>query len=148
TTVAGAAGITTTQGQNQIANTKNSRVEFKGSDGKPVASDVMDDIRINWDVRINALIVSAPEKTMPLVLSLINELDVQPNARMEINIFTLKKSDSVQMALTLQRLFLGIGGLGTTGTGGAGGGGAAGAYQGAAGGGGAAGGFGAAGTAG
>src|SRR5471030_633584 len=56
---------------------------------------------------------------MPLILALIRDLDVPPNARSEINIFTLKKSDATQMATMLQQLFLGTGALGTrTGTGG------------------------------
>ncbi len=90
-------------------------------------SDLMEDIRFNSDPRTNSIIVSAPAKTMPLILALIRDLDVPPNARMEINIFTLKKSDALLMATTLQQLFLGI-----SPTGG-GGGIAAGANAGAAG---------------
>jgi type II secretory pathway component GspD/PulD (secretin) len=112
-TTTNAGGVTTTQGANQIVNSKTSTVEFKSlnsKDGKPVQSDLMEDIRFNWDTRTNSIIVSAPAKTMPLILALIADLDVPPNARMEINIFTLKKSDAVQMAYTLQGLFLGSGG--------------------------------------
>ncbi|HZZ81256.1 MAG TPA: secretin N-terminal domain-containing protein, partial [Gemmataceae bacterium] len=114
---------------------KDQRVQFIGStlgkDGKPVESSILEDIRVNPDIRLNALVISAPQKTMPLLLALIAELDVPPlNARMEINIFTLKKADAVQMALTLQRLFLGVGGLGSTNAGAAGGVGPAGGQQG------------------
>ena len=46
---------------------------------------------------------------MPLLLALIRDLDVLLNARLEINIFTLKCADATQMALMLQQLFVGTG---------------------------------------
>ncbi|MSQ94602.1 MAG: hypothetical protein EXR98_08600 [Gemmataceae bacterium] len=120
TVTAGGATVTT-QGTNQIANTKYSRVKLiTGSkDGKPVEAYILEDIRINFDDRTNSLIISAPKDAMQLVLSLIKELDVQPIARSEINIFHLKKTDATQMALSLQQLFLNTGALGTRTAGGA-----------------------------
>ncbi len=130
--------------QQQGLASKNSVVKFVGSDpknGKPVESSILEDIRINPDQRTNSLLISAPEKTMALVLALIKDLDIAPSALSKINIFTLKKSDATQLALTLQQLFVGSGGLGTTartgvagglGAGGLGGQGAAGAATGQA----------------
>ena len=92
---------------------------------------MLEDIRINADPRINSLIITAPEKTMQLILALVKELDAVPNARSEINIFQLRRADATLMALTLQRLFLGNAGVGATG-GGVGGGGGGGAFGGAA----------------
>ncbi len=122
TVTAGGATVTT-QGTNQIANTKYSRLKFfaSGKDGKPVEAYILEDIRINFDQRTNSVLISAPKDAMQLVLSLIKELDVQPLARSEINIFQLKKTDATQMALMLQQLFLNTGTLGqrTTTPGGA-----------------------------
>ena len=103
--------------------TADRRVQFMRADrnGKPVESSILEDIRVNPDARTNSLVISAPKDTMPLLLSLIAELDVAPSARMEINIWTLKKSDALQMAQTLQQLFMGVNGqIGGTTQGGGG----------------------------
>jgi len=103
-------------GQNTLGRqTKIANLKFVLSDklGKVFESGVLSDIRITSDARTNRLIIMAPEKTMPLLLALIQEMDAPPLARSEINIFTLKRADATQTALTLQRLFLGSGGLGT-----------------------------------
>lgn len=83
-------------------------------DGKAVQTGILEDVRITSDPRTNSLLISAPEKTMLLLQALVKELDVPPAARSEINIFPLRKGDAVQVAQTLQQLFLGTGGLGTT----------------------------------
>jgi type II secretory pathway component GspD/PulD (secretin) len=78
--------------------------------GGAVQSGLLEDIRITPDIRINAVIISAPERTMELLLSMINTLDVPPRARAEVNIFPLKKADATNLALTIQQLFLGVAG--------------------------------------
>jgi type II secretory pathway component GspD/PulD (secretin) len=78
-------------------------------DGKLFDAASLEDIRVTSDPRTNALVVSAPEKTLEFLLAVIRELDVQPNARAEVNVFTFKKADAAQMAATLQQLFLGTG---------------------------------------
>jgi general secretion pathway protein D len=80
----------------------------------PVESGLLDDISILSDPRTNSLIISAPAKTMDLILSLVQALDVVPAARAEINIFHLKKADALQTAQLLQTLYLGTAGTGTT----------------------------------
>ncbi len=67
---------------------------------------VLEDTHINSYTRLNALLVSAPEKTMQLILALVRELDVVPNFRAEINIFTLKRADAQQAAQLIQQIFL------------------------------------------
>ncbi len=125
TTIA-AAGATTIGGTvvPTIPMTKDSRLKFVPSglkDGKPSEAGILEDIRFQSDVRTNSLIVIAPEKTMPLLLALIRELDVPPQATSRINVFQMKRSDSTQIAIMLQQLFLGTGQIGTK-TGAAGGG--------------------------
>jgi type II secretion system protein D len=80
------------------------------------ATGILEDIHLTSDPRTNSLIVSAPEKTMELLLRLIVELDQPPSAKAVIKVYTLKKGDATTMATMLQQLFLG------TTTGGAGGG--------------------------
>src|SRR5262249_35029283 len=53
----------------------------------------LDDIRITSYPAPNLLIISAPPKTMELILQLVRELDVPPSAKAEITVFTLKKAD-------------------------------------------------------
>jgi general secretion pathway protein D len=91
-------------------------------DAKLVETGILEDIHINTDPRTNNIIVAAPPATMALIEALIRELDVSPNARAEVTIFSLKKADATQLALTLQQLFQGTGGTPRTGAAGGGGG--------------------------
>ncbi|MBI1832567.1 MAG: hypothetical protein HYR84_14090, partial [Planctomycetes bacterium] len=111
----------------QIPATKEISLVLIGKDGKNIEARVLEDIRVNADIRTNSLVISAPPESMQLVLSLIRELDVAPLSRSEINIFHLRKSDATQMALMLQQLFLGTGQVGARAGGAPAGGGAAGA---------------------
>src|SRR5205085_11661910 len=84
------------------------------TDSKDVESGLLQDVHISTDPRINAVIVSAPPKTMELIKALIETLDVVPTVRAEVNVFTLKKADATLMAQLLQQLFYGT--STTTGT--------------------------------
>ena len=75
-----------------------------------MATGYLEDVHITPDIRSNSMIISAPAKTMELILSLIRELDVVAAAQANINIFTLHKSDAVQTATLLQQLFTGAAG--------------------------------------
>ena len=112
---AGGAGRTTAPAGGTTLTTKTPSLKFIGKDGGTVKSGLLEDIHITSDPRTNSLIISAPQKSMELVLALIRELDVPPTARAEIKVFPLKKADATQMATMLQQLFLGTGGVGTTG---------------------------------
>src|SRR5262249_40999521 len=115
----GAAGVGGAIGvSGQSSSSKVPSLRFLGrlpADKGGVASGMLDDIRITSDPRTNSLILSAPAKTMDLLLALIKELDVPPAARAEVKIFTLKKADAVYAATLLQQLFLGTGGTGGVG---------------------------------
>jgi type II secretion system protein D len=78
--------------------------------GRVIESGLLEDIRITSVPRLNALILSAPERTMDLLLTLTRELDVLPGLHAEIHIYPMRKADATAMALLLQQLFLGTGG--------------------------------------
>jgi type II secretory pathway component GspD/PulD (secretin) len=72
--------------------TKSTSLRFiSPSTGAAIESGFLEDIYIQPEIRLNALLVSAPEKTMELILSLIRELDVTPQARAEISIFAAEE---------------------------------------------------------
>lgn len=62
----------------------------------------------------NALIVTAQPGSMPLLETLINQLDQSPEAGVELKIFSLENGDAVSLAETLQQLFA-VGGEGGDG---------------------------------
>src|SRR6185369_7926244 len=97
------AGTSTASG----ITTRNTGVRFFNAEGRVAESALLEDVHINPDVRSNSLIVSAPPETMRLIELLVIDLDVQPAARAEINIFTLKKADATTLGTSLQQLFLG-----------------------------------------
>ncbi|MCX7700908.1 MAG: hypothetical protein N2039_08525, partial [Gemmataceae bacterium] len=96
----GVSGSTATQ-------IKNISLRFYStSPGNPVvAAGALEDVSITAEPRTNSLILIAPEKTMELLLALVRELDVVAAARAEINVFTLKKADALQVSSLLQQLF-------------------------------------------
>jgi type II secretory pathway component GspD/PulD (secretin) len=103
-------------------NTKFQTLRFISAIKGRVESGFLEDIRMIADYRTNSIIISAPAKTMDLLLALVEELDVPPAARAEINIFPLKKADATQTANAIQQLFLGTSSLSGTTGGGVGGG--------------------------
>src|SRR5262249_56959791 len=78
------------------------------------------------DARTNSLLIAAPEKTMIMLIKLIEEMDVPPAYAATVNVFTLKKADATTVANILTRMFLGTA---ATGAGGVPAGGAAGAQR-------------------
>ncbi|MFO0851444.1 MAG: secretin N-terminal domain-containing protein [Gemmataceae bacterium] len=120
-------GQTATDGRS----TKATSLRFMSSRGGAVVeSGMIEDVHVIADGRINALLVTAPEKTMIMLKKLIEELDVVSRARAFVKVFELKKSDAVTTANTISTLF-----RGTTTTGAAGGaGGGLGGFGGAGGG--------------
>lgn len=101
-------------GAGNTLRTKSTVVRFV-SDRKTIGDVRLEDISITSDIRTNSLIISAPEKSMELVLALIHALDVVPAARAEIKVFPLKNADPVAIANMLQQLFLGTGAAGRPG---------------------------------
>lgn len=62
------------------------------------------DIRVLADIRTNSLIVSAPPESMPLMESLVEAVDLPPDAA-KIRVFRLRNADAEQMVKMLQELF-------------------------------------------
>jgi type II secretory pathway component GspD/PulD (secretin) len=79
----------------------------------PLEAGVLEDIHITPDARTNSLILAAQSKTMELLLSLINEMDVPPPYRAVVKLFPLQRADASIMATLLQQLFFGTGGVPT-----------------------------------
>lgn len=101
TGAAGALGVTA-----GLATRTASVALFNSQDGKLVAeSGMLSDVHITPDARINAIVVSAPSKTMRLVEKLIEELDVPSAISSDVKVFTLKKADATTTATLLQQLF-------------------------------------------
>ncbi len=111
----GATGTLT--GQFTGLSTKSMTLKFSNK-GETHESGYLEDAHLVSDARINALIVTAPPKTMRLIESLINELDGVSAAKAFVNIFPLKKADAQVVQQLILQLF-----SSTTRTGGGGGGG-------------------------
>jgi general secretion pathway protein D len=73
----------------------------------PVESGILEDIYITADPRTNSLIISAPEKTMGLLLALIQDLDILPSIPIDIKVFHITKADAAVLADLLGRLLPG-----------------------------------------
>jgi len=106
---------------------------FSSKDGQFVESGYLADVHLVPNVRLNAIIVTAPEKTMKLIEKLIESLDTVAAAASYVNVFTLTKADATLTANLLRQLFSGqtgaAGGLGAGQAGGLGGAGGLGAGQ-------------------
>ena len=117
----GATGTLT--GQFTGLSTKSMTLKFSNK-GETYESGYLEDAHLVSDARINALIVTAPPKTMRLIESLINELDGVSAAKAFVNIFPLKKADAQVVQQLILQLFSGAartggggGGLGQQGLG-------------------------------
>ncbi len=86
--------------------TKNVGIRFIGRSGA-VDGLVLEDIHLTPDLRTNSILISAPARTMPMLLDLIDNLDVVPTARAEIKIFPLKRLDATALQTMLQNIFFG-----------------------------------------
>jgi type II secretion system protein D len=72
---------------------------------RKLESGVLAGVVVNADTRANALIVSAPPDSMPLLAALIAQLDQAPDATAELKVFTIKNGDAVSLAEMLNALF-------------------------------------------
>ena len=68
-------------------------------------SGILIDVQVTADVRANALLVSAPADSMPLIEALIRELDQLPAAEAQIKVFTIVNSDALSLMDMLDALF-------------------------------------------
>jgi type II secretion system protein D len=93
--------------------TKSTTLRFINYRQGEFSSGFLDDVHITSDPRINALLIAAPPQTMGLLMAMIDELDVLPQARADVKIFRMRRADASTMATMIQQLFLGT--TGTTG---------------------------------
>lgn len=76
------------------------------SQGKQqLESGVLSGSKVTGAPSANALIVTAPPESMPMLANLISQLDQSPDAAVELKIFSLKNGDAVALAATLRELF-------------------------------------------
>jgi general secretion pathway protein D len=68
-------------------------------------SGILADMRLSADPRANALVVTGPASSMPLIAALIEQLDGLPMVSAQVKIFKLYDADATQMATMLQTLF-------------------------------------------
>ncbi len=116
----GAGGAANTLTRTAGVTMKTTALKFDSARGV-FESGLLEDVHITPDVRINAIIVTAPEKTMKLVEALVNELDGVAAAKSYVNVFQLKKADATQVQNLLVTLFSRQTGAGAGGLGGGGG---------------------------
>lgn len=68
-------------------------------------SGILSDMRLSSDPRANALVVTGPSSSMPLISALIEQLDSLPAVSAQVKIFRLTDADATQMATMLNTLF-------------------------------------------
>lgn len=98
----------TGESSTQLREIKSLAVEFlttSGGSEEMIRSGILADIRVTADSRINSLIVTAPARSMKLMLALIERLDQIPSSIAEIKVFTLRNSDATQAVDLLNSLF-------------------------------------------
>jgi len=98
----------TAQIPEELRNVKSTVLQFLAVDAegeRQLRSGLLADIRITPDARMNALVVSAPERSMKLISELINQLDRPAAAIAEIKVFPLINADAARVVVQLQSLF-------------------------------------------
>jgi type II secretion system protein D len=103
----------------QFRTVKSTVLQFLAVDAggeRKLRSGLLSDIRITPDARMNALIVSAPERSMQLMAELIRQLDRPAAAVAEIKVFPLTNADAQRVVQQLQTLFSPTGQQGGQGT--------------------------------
>jgi len=96
------------QATQQLRDAKSVVIEFLTNDGdarRIIRSGILADIRVTAGPRVNSLIVTAPEQSMPLMAELIRQLDLPTSNVAEIKVFPLTNSDASGMAELLETLF-------------------------------------------
>ena len=73
--------------------------------GELVRSGILADIRVTADLRVNSLIVTAPEPSMALMAALIEQLDAPSSNVAEIKVFSLTNADATSTVELLEALF-------------------------------------------
>lgn len=82
-------------------------LRFGTGEGDPGAleSGVLTGVRVSPDTRANALVVTAPADSMPLLAGLIERLDRAPDAAAELKVFSVANGDAEALAEMIGSLF-------------------------------------------
>lgn len=72
---------------------------------KLLSSGILTDVRVTADPRANALLISAPAESMPLIEALIDQLDQLPVAEAQLKVFTIVNGDAAALVDMLEALF-------------------------------------------
>ncbi len=100
----GAGGLNAQANRTTGLSTKTNALRFNSQLGT-YESGLLEDVHITPDLRINAVVVTAPTKTMKLIEAIITELDGVAAAKSYVNIFQLKKADATAVQTLLIQLF-------------------------------------------
>ncbi|MFM7116680.1 MAG: secretin N-terminal domain-containing protein, partial [Planctomycetota bacterium] len=73
--------------------------------GNQIKSGILFDVRVNADNSSNSLVITAPTTSMPLIETLIDQLDQIPNAETQIKVFQILNGDAQTLLTMLQTLF-------------------------------------------
>lgn len=87
------------------ASAPSSRLMVVPREGQPVNSGILAGVTITSNPSINALVVRAPSKSMPLIQALIEQLDQLPSADARIKVYPVINGDATSLANTLQQIF-------------------------------------------
>lgn len=96
------------QAQQQAAEQKSIALRFVTVDPegqKLLNSGILTDVRVTADPRANALLVSGPAESMPLIEALINQLDQLPSVSAQLKVFTIVNGDAQALLDMLESLF-------------------------------------------
>lgn len=104
----GAQGLNPGQVDEKFKNVKSTVLQFLSVDKsgtRQLKSGILSDIRITPDSRVNSLVVTASEQSMPLIEELIKQLDKPTSTVSSIKVFTLANADAQLMVTELNALF-------------------------------------------
>ena len=90
---------------NEDARPISSKLTLQATGRGSLDSDILAGVVVTSNPSINALVVRAPSKSMPLIAELIQQLDQLPSAEALIKVFEVRNSDATTLATSLQQLF-------------------------------------------
>jgi len=102
----GAGGAQTSQQLRDVRSAVLELIPDAGSKDPRVVSGILSDIRINPDARTNSLVVTAPEKSMKMMIRLIERLDKPTSVVADIKHFLLENADATSVTELLAELFV------------------------------------------
>lgn len=100
----GAAG----QGAQELRDARAVVLEYLSTDKdaqRLIRSGLLSDVRFNADVRMNTLLITAPESSLKFFQELVRLLDQPSRTVADVKIFPLKQADATAAAQLLQSLF-------------------------------------------